>query len=191
MNAKAEYLPIPLFPQSARSLKPQTISVRVSVNENGWVSDAKACSRDPLLHDAVERAARRGKFKVTTLSGKPVPYSGLVVYRFDPATSLDAPYELPCFPTMNIIKIVNEYAIDLVLPTLTVDRPAITGAVSVQVLIGEDGRVEKATAVSGPVFPREAAVEAAYKSRFRRFVTCGTPTKLSSILVFNIKEKSR
>jgi len=192
VNSKAIYLPIPLYPVEARSNQSaHTVSVRITINEKGWVSESKACAGDPSLRPAAERAAMRAKFKPTLLSGKPVVVSGIISYRFDPATSFEEPYELPCFPTMNIIKIINEFAIDLVQPTFPSVRPRLAGHVAVQVLIGEDGRVETASAVSGPEFAREAAVKAAYESKFRRFVACGKPTKLSSILGYNIKEPSR
>lgn len=192
VNSKAIYLPIPLYPIETRlSLKAHTVSVRITVNENGWVSESKACSGDPTLRQAAESAAMRAKFKPTLLSGKHVVVSGIINYRFDPATSFEEPYELPCFPTMNIIKIINEFAINLVQPTFPFVRPRLAGHVAVQVLIGEDGRVETARAVSGPEFAREPAVKAAYESKFRRFVACGKPTKLSSILGYNIKEPSR
>lgn len=187
VNAKAIYLPIPLYPIEARlSQKAHTVSVRITVNENGWVSESIACAGDPTLRPAAERAAMRAKFKPTLLSGKPVVVSGVINYRFDPATSFEEPYELPCFPFPGpMIKYANHLALDLVKPVLPPNSPSSRGGVAVQITIDEKGKVESAKALSGPFHLRESAEKAALSSTFRRFVRCGKPAKLSSLLGFN------
>lgn len=59
------------------------------------------------------------------------------------------------------------------------------GQVRVQILIDEFGRVLKAEAISGPTTLREAAVRAAFKSRFTPTRLMGQPVKVSGVIVYN------
>lgn len=60
-----------------------------------------------------------------------------------------------------------------------------SGAVSVQVLIDENGAVVSATAVSGHPLLRAAAVEAAREARFSPTLSEGIPIKVSGVLTYN------
>lgn len=60
-----------------------------------------------------------------------------------------------------------------------------SGAVSVQVLIDESGRVVSASAVSGHPLLRQAAVSAAQQARFSPTVLSGQPVKVSGIITYN------
>jgi protein TonB len=59
------------------------------------------------------------------------------------------------------------------------------GAVSVQVLIDENGDIVSATAVSGHPLLRAAAVEAARKAKFSQTFMEGTAVKVTGILTYN------
>jgi protein TonB len=59
------------------------------------------------------------------------------------------------------------------------------GAVQIQVLIGEDGRVISADVVSGHPLLREAALQAARQWVFRPTELSGVPVKVQGILTFN------
>ena len=59
-----------------------TVTVRVTVDETGSVTSAKAVSGHPLLQAAAVAAARQAKFSPTLLSGKPVKVSGVLTYNF-------------------------------------------------------------------------------------------------------------
>ena len=59
------------------------------------------------------------------------------------------------------------------------------GAVSVQVLIDENGNIESATAVSGHPLLRQAAETAARESKFSPTMLQGQPIKVSGIIVYN------
>jgi TonB family protein len=187
LNMKAVHLPAPLYPPEARNtVRAGTLTVMVEVNEQGNVTSARACSGHQMLRSFVEDAARQARIKPTELSGHRVKIRGVLNYRFDPQRSYTEPVLLYCGPSMKIIKVLNGYAIDLVKP----DRPAgvkdnIGTAVSVLVSVDEAGKVEKAKAVSGDPHFRPKAEDAAKRSIFRRFMRCGKPTKLSSIVVYN------
>jgi TonB family protein len=60
-----------------------------------------------------------------------------------------------------------------------------TGAVSVQVLIDESGKVISAYAVSGHPLLRAASVEAARGTKFSPTKLSGQPVKVSGIIVYN------
>lgn len=60
-----------------------------------------------------------------------------------------------------------------------------SGAVSVQVLIDESGRVVSASAVSGHPLLRAAAVQAARGARFSPTQLSGQPVKVSGVITYN------
>jgi TonB family protein len=60
-----------------------------------------------------------------------------------------------------------------------------SGAVSVQVLIDEEGRVVSATAVSGHPLLRAAAVAAARGARFSPTQLSGQPVKVNGVITYN------
>ena len=66
-------------------------------------------------------------------------------------------------------------------------KDKIEGSVSVQIVIGEDGGVISAKAASGPERLRDAAVDAAYKARFKPTKVKGKPVKVSGTLSYNFK----
>lgn len=86
VNGNAVSLPKPEYPLSARSARASgVVPVRVSIDEKGNVTDAKAlCNGHPALKQASEEAARKAKFSPTTLSGVPVNVTGIVLYNYIP-----------------------------------------------------------------------------------------------------------
>ncbi len=60
-----------------------------------------------------------------------------------------------------------------------------SGAVTVQVLIDEDGRVISASAVSGHPLLRGSAVAAARGARFTPTILSGRPVKVSGVITYN------
>ena len=61
----------------------------------------------------------------------------------------------------------------------------ISGTVVVQITVDECGDVEKADAVSGHPLLREAALEAAYESRFTPTRLSGQPVKVRGTITYN------
>jgi TonB family protein len=59
-----------------------TVSVRITVDEDGNVVSAEAVSGHPLLRSAAVEAAHAAKFKPTLLEGKPVKVAGVISYTF-------------------------------------------------------------------------------------------------------------
>lgn len=187
LNRRAEYLPVPLFPQTARVLRKQTITVRVkNVGPEGWVHDAKACSGDAKLAMAAETAALRSKIKPTKLSSKFVATNGLLHFNFDPNTSFDKAFELPCFVAIDRHKYVNDLLVKLEKFNIPGTETIPHGAVILQVTINEDGSVGSAKSISGPTNMRVYAERALMASKFRALERCGKPAKLTALFGVNL-----
>jgi TonB family protein len=85
LNGKAISLPKPTYPPVARAARASgTVTVKVTVDETGKVTDARAVSGHPLLQAAAVAAARNARFSPTMLDGKPVKITGVVSYTFAP-----------------------------------------------------------------------------------------------------------
>jgi TonB family protein len=83
VNGSAVSLPKPAYPAAAKAVNASgTVSVQVTIDENGNVISATATSGHPLLQAAAVEAARQAKFKPTLLEGQPVKVSGIIVYNF-------------------------------------------------------------------------------------------------------------
>lgn len=83
LNGKAVSLPQPVYPPVARAAKASgTVTVQVTIDEEGKVISAHAVSGHPLLQAASVAAARQARFTPTKLSGQPVKVTGVVIYNF-------------------------------------------------------------------------------------------------------------
>jgi len=66
----------------------------------------------------------------------------------------------------------------------TARRNHITGTVNVEVVVDENGKIISAKALSGPVFLREASVQAAYRARFTPSKLSGLPVKVTGTIIY-------
>jgi len=83
LNGKAVSLPKPPYPAIARQAHASgTVTVQVTIDENGNVISAHAISGHPLLQAVAVAAARGAKFSPTKLSGQPVKVTGVITYNF-------------------------------------------------------------------------------------------------------------
>jgi TonB family protein len=86
LNGKALSLPAPDYPMMAAEARAEgVVRVRVTIDENGNVIDAKAMDAGGVhiaLVTAAEKAARRARFTPTVLSGVPIKVTGVIVYNF-------------------------------------------------------------------------------------------------------------
>lgn len=83
VNGKALNLVQPPYPEEARATRPSgKVTVRVLISETGNVIRACAIEGPKLLMKASESAAARSKFSPTTLEGKPVRVSGMIIYNY-------------------------------------------------------------------------------------------------------------
>jgi len=83
LNGKAVALPLPVYPDIARSARAAgNVVVRIMLDEGGNVIEAQAITGHPLLRSAAVSAAREAKFSPTRLNGQPVRVSGVLTYDF-------------------------------------------------------------------------------------------------------------
>jgi len=83
LNGKAITLPLPRYPEIARQAKAAgSVTVQITIDEDGNVSSAETVSGHPLLRGAALTAARDAKFSPTKINGQPVKVNGVLVYNF-------------------------------------------------------------------------------------------------------------
>lgn len=83
--------------------------------------------------------------------------------------------------------VLNGKAISLPKPAYPLEARAARahGAVTVQVLIDEEGKVVSAKAISGPPLLHQAASDAALKATFQPTRLSGQPVKVSGVITYN------
>jgi TonB family protein len=73
----------PTFPKAASMAGISgSVGVMVTINEQGNVVEARAMSGPPLLKDAAVSAARKWKFRPSTIGGSPVKTTKTIVFNF-------------------------------------------------------------------------------------------------------------
>lgn len=83
LNGHAVLLAKPSYPASAKMVGAAgAVKVQVTIDEEGYIVAAKGIEGHPLLRMASAQAARASRFKPTTLQGKPVKVSGIIIYNF-------------------------------------------------------------------------------------------------------------
>jgi TonB family protein len=84
---------------------------------------------------------------------------------------------------------LNDKAVALPRPEYPKDaRDAkVSGTVTVAVVVDEDGSVNEAEAVSGPILLRSAAIEAALKAKFTPVKVDGYPAKVTGTLTYDFQ----
>jgi TonB family protein len=212
LNGKAKSLPKPEYPEWAKAAKLEgTVYVDVVIDEEGNVASAAASNErrkrstgkdaenaievepaDATLRDLAEKAALEAKFAPTRLNGTPTKIKGTIVYNF----SLSA---APETETASIPKsedtwkgrtisggVLNGKAVNLPLPPYPAAAAAVkaSGAVSVQVMIDENGNVISAQAVSGHPLLRAAAVDAARAAAFSPTMLSGEPVRVTGVITY-------
>jgi periplasmic protein TonB len=83
LNGRAISLPKPQYPAVAKAARQTgTVTVQVTIDENGSVISARAVGGPPLLQAAAVQAAYGARFSPTKLSGQPVKVTGVITYNF-------------------------------------------------------------------------------------------------------------
>jgi TonB family protein len=211
LNGKAVNLPKPVYPDEPRLAGVGgTVSVDIVIDEAGNVASARPSSHaqppaempihNPqqtersrligLLEDAAVQAALQARFSQTLLSGTPVKVSGRLVFRFEVESKDQDEGDTAAAGKVISGGILNSRARALPAPAYPAAARAVEarGAVSVQVLIDENGNVISATAVSGHPLLRAAAVVAAREAQFAPTLLSGQPVKVRGIITYNFVE---
>lgn len=85
-EANAVRMVRPIYsPLAVKSNITGRVSVKVTLDEEGNVTSAKAVDGHQLLRQSSEDAARRSKFKPAMLNGKPIKSTGVITYNYSAA----------------------------------------------------------------------------------------------------------
>lgn len=169
--------PLDVIPYKNRG----TVSIQVFVNKEGNVEKAQAIAGHPFFRSILEKTALQAKFLPKMVQGKPEKFLATIVYRI--VSEGDDKLADKPVTRLGIVNGMASYLPKPVYPKLPIDACA-SGQVSVQVLIGKNGRVKKAEAISGNQLFRHSAVKAAKLARFRHNVD-GPPVEMKGIVVYN------
>ena len=85
MRVKGELIeaPRPEYPDEAKKQKVEgTVTVTITIGEEGKVIFARAKSGPSILHEASVTAAYKARFKPSTVNGKPVKVAAIMTYDF-------------------------------------------------------------------------------------------------------------
>jgi TonB family protein len=83
LNGKALNLLKPEYPPAAKAVRASgSVPVKIKIDEQGNVVEAKNICGHPLLQQAAKEAAMKSKFSPTLQDGKPIPVRGYVIYNF-------------------------------------------------------------------------------------------------------------
>jgi TonB family protein len=183
----------PDYPPIAKQVNASgEVRVEVIIGENGRVISAKAVSGHPVLRAAAEDAARKWVFKPTEVGGKPVQVQSALTFVFNlppPPTSVP-PADTGAETSKKLTVsggVLQGKAIQKVQPPYPPIAKAAraSGAVQVQVTIGETGKVIEASVISGHPLLRDAALQAARRWLFQPTELSAVPVKVQGILTFN------
>lgn len=200
LNGRAVSLPLPDYPESVRQAGiGGVIAVNVVIDESGVVISAVAevndqresknadgvkpdpVPADPALREAAENAARRATFAPVSLGGRPTRIKGKILYNFIVDKS-DKP------PRVGEIHgpLLNGKAVSLPQPIYPEEArsASVSGSVTVQIMIDQDGNVTSAMAVNGPPLLRAAAEEAAMKAKFSPARVNRQPITVAGVLTY-------
>lgn len=148
------------------------------------IDPANAASKAAIERiEASARVTDSPKQRVIVVQNKPVEPP----MKSAPTTTTTNPAPV----SLASIGALNEYAEKLAMPFYpTSERQRRTeGVVTVEVLLNEEGKVETAKAVSGPMMLRKYAEDAVRKSKFKAVTVDGNPVRATGFINFNFKVK--
>jgi TonB family protein len=175
----------PVYPALAKQARVQgAVSVEVTIGKDGRVRKATAMSGPPLLRRAAEEAVEHWVYAPGRLNGEPVEVVAQEVVRFGlQRQDLVPPEQPPTVATPGAASAVQEAKVISRVPPVyppLARRARVMGVVRVEAIIGVDGRVRQATAISGPPLLRAAAVEAVQQWEYRPALLDGKPVEVTT-----------
>lgn len=196
---KSISFPDPIYGDSVKQYGASgSVSVYVLIDKKGKVSvigafgPASHCSdlKSPTvaaIRNAAKDAAAKSVFEIPLKDGKPTEVNLHLTYRFRPAENEAKEDSAEIKPKFISGGVLNGRAKSFPAPKYPAEARANgdSGAVTVQVLVSEDGKVFTASAVSGHPLLREASVQAACKAKFSPSTLQGNPVQVSGVLTYN------
>lgn len=198
LNAKILVSAKPNYPAAALAVGASgKVDVSIEIDSGGNVIFAKPTTGNQLLWAASTKAAMKIKFEPVLIGGTPVGGYGQITFNFVPRDRITVDKK-PVLPETSKQSVLNEskrihklpivnglasYLPKPVYPKLPIDVCA-SGQVSVQVLIGKNGRVKQAETISGNRLLRNSAIKAAKRARFSQNVDA-PPIEHLGIVIYN------
>ena len=173
------------------------VTVRTSIGESGEVlsvdqpsGPATLCNGDNndsrlvTLRESAINAVRQAKFAPAMKDGKPVRMTVWVTVKFGQSAKPVRGMETPAVVAVGV---VTGKAISLPKPVYPPQGRAsrARGAVPVEVVIDETGKVFSAQAIAGHHLLRPPAVEAACMARFSETRIDGKAVRVSGVITYN------
>ena len=188
--------PDAIYPQEAIDLGyGGSVRVEVNVDKTGNVTVIQAfgpnapCSdladsRIAPLRQAAMDAAKNTVFEPPMLDGKTVEKSLTMTFKIPFPKIPESEKGVPRYVAFGTL---NGKVTSLAAPTYPdkAKQQRVGGSVILEVLIGEDGKVIAANAVSGHPLLREAATVAACKSKFSPTAVQGHPLMVTGTVTYN------
>lgn len=183
------------------------IAVALTINDEGQAKNVIVfagpmypCGSKPgkkldQLREAVKANVAASRFASQIKKGKPVSSDVMIKFALRPAKKAsDAPLDVGQLPvrTGNAAKILSSGVLNgkaLSLPKPRYPREArakrASGAVTVSVLVDEQGKVISAGATSGDPLLQEASRDSACGAKFAPTTLQGQPVKITGVITYN------
>lgn len=187
-----------------------SVRLGVRVEETGKVSKVWllagpvwACGKSPgkaidKLSDNLSDALKAMQFEPAYKNGKPVTENIALTVKLDNPKLLPEPLQTDVIsgrtnPKLAAMGIINGKPINFPKP----EYPAAArtnmdgGAIPVQIVIDQDGKVIRAGALNGATTLQPAARDAACSAKFSPTTQSGTPIKVTGVVVYNFVPPQR
>lgn len=188
MAGQVEHKVQPQYPAEAKQAKVQgAVVLKAVIGRNGAVEDLQVVSGPEMLRASAMEAVRQWVYKPYLLNGEPtaVETTITVTYSFGDAAPppASAATGLPegVLPPRLVRDVNAKYPEDA-------KKAKIAGEVLVAMRVGEDGLVQDASALSGPVELRAAAVNAVKQYVFQPGTLRGEPVAVSMRVSVNFQQ---
>lgn len=191
LNSRAYFCESPQFPAAALKARQKEVSLKtlVTIGTYGGILQAAALEGDANFRAAVYRTLGSMNFRKSYFMGKPIRIEGLLDFRQNPKNTIicrettqeaEVPAAIDGGDLTGLAKTCE-------MPEFPADARQAglkTVEARIKVIVDEQGKVIKATALDGHKSFADAAAGAALKSTFPRSLIVEKPVKVGGWLVF-------
>ena len=172
--------------QPSSNTAPTTSATNATANKSG--ANTKSNQQQTIV--APLQLTHRAPITLSSQPIQPVAEMRNVSFVSSPKVAVENAPTLPAQPTRMVSGgVLNGSAINLPAPFYpeAARRMRTSGAVEVEVVIDENGKVVSAKAISGPPIFRDNAVQAALRAKFTPSKLSGQPVKVTGKIVYNFR----
>lgn len=168
----------PVYPEKAKAAGVDgQVVLKGIIGKDGVLRDLQVISGPELLRQAAVDATSHWIYSPYLLNGEPTEVDTTVAVNFNLGRKADGPVRISGGVEAGLL-------LSKVQPVYP-DAARGTGAqglVTVRTIIGKDGAVKQATAMSGPEVFRESAVDAVRQWRYKPYLLNGQPIDVDTIV---------